>query len=58
VTAAAADKTNLASSNGGHPTNLAVTKPLQRNAYTAGGLQTSAAQAGSELAKQQHRHQR
>jgi hypothetical protein len=28
VNSAATDKTNLASNNGGHPTNLAVTKPL------------------------------
>ena len=54
VTAAAADKTNLASNNGGHPTNLAVAKPLPAEAHAApAGFKPPPARPVTELAKVQ-----
>jgi len=54
VTAAAADKSNLASNNGGHPTNLAVAKPLAAEAHAApAGFRPPPARPVTELAHAQ-----
>ena len=54
VTAAAADKTNLASNNGGHPTNLAVAKPLAAQTVAApAGFKPPPPKPLTELAKVQ-----
>jgi hypothetical protein len=52
VTAAAADKTNFASNNGGHPTNLAAAKPLAAETHAPpAGFKPPPPKPVSELAK-------
>jgi hypothetical protein len=52
VTAAAADKTNLASNNGGHPTNLVATKPLAGETHAPpAGFKPPPTKPLAELAK-------
>jgi hypothetical protein len=54
VTAAAADKSNFASNNGGHPTHLAVAKPLAAEKHAApAGFKPPPPRPVSELAKAQ-----
>jgi len=52
ITAAAADKTNLASNNGGHPTNLVATKPLAAETHAPpAGFKPPPSKSLNELSK-------
>ncbi|MGA2649074.1 MAG: hypothetical protein ABSF28_01065 [Terracidiphilus sp.] len=54
ITAAKADTSNLAKNNGGHPTNLASTKPLQAETHPApAGFKPPPPKPVTELAKAQ-----
>jgi hypothetical protein len=54
IAAAKADKSSFVKNNGGHPTNLAVAKPLAEEKHTApAGFKPPPAKPASELAKAQ-----